>query len=79
MLYSYAKEFTSFLCFFTQIHDFNVSDLNECDFTPCANGGTCINSFGSYKCECPLGWQGPNCLNGKQPDFYGPLENTNII
>lgn len=32
-------------------------DLNECDFmtNPC-DGGECINTDGSYRCECPAGY-----------------------
>lgn len=32
-------------------------DLNECDFmtNPC-DGGECINTDGSYRCECPVGY-----------------------
>ena len=33
------------------------SDINECDYSPCSNGGICINSFGSFSCDCPKGWQ----------------------
>ena len=33
-----------------------ISDINECDYSPCSNGGICINSFGSFSCDCPKGW-----------------------
>ena len=33
-----------------------ISDINECDYSPCSNGGICINSFGSFSCDCPEGW-----------------------
>ena len=42
-----------------------ISDINECDYSPCSNGGICINSFGSFSCDCPKGWQGNTCANGK--------------
>lgn len=39
-------------------------DINECDFTPCDNNGTCINSEGSYTCNCTDGWADKNCNEG---------------
>lgn len=31
-------------------------DENECDSKPCGRG-TCINSVGSYRCNCPHGYE----------------------
>jgi hypothetical protein len=42
-----------------------VSDRNECDNSPCQNGGTCLNSDGSYICNCTEGWEGHECQIGK--------------
>lgn len=42
-----------------------VVDVNECDFAPCKNNGTCINNNGSYVCECIHGWQGQHCDDGR--------------
>ena len=38
-------------------------DINEClDLSDlCANGGTCVNTLGSYECDCVGGFTGPNC------------------
>lgn len=50
------------------VEKYNISiktDKNECDLSPCQNNGTCINSLGSYKCECEKGWQGQDCHIGK--------------
>ncbi|CAF1204774.1 unnamed protein product [Adineta ricciae] len=39
------------------------ADINECTTIPgiCANGGRCINSYGSYLCFCNSGFYGNNC------------------
>lgn len=39
-------------------------DKNECLSEPCENNGTCINSQGSYKCDCNNGWTGKDCIEG---------------
>nr|XP_055052836.1 protocadherin Fat 4 isoform X1 [Misgurnus anguillicaudatus] len=36
-------------------------DLDECDKTPCENGGTCYNNPGTYFCQCRDGFSGPHC------------------
>ena len=56
-----------FLVFlFTIIHQlvFIFLDVNECDHQPCKNNGTCINTAGSYNCDCPTGYNGTNCEFG---------------
>jgi hypothetical protein len=37
-------------------------DADDCEFSPCANGGTC-SDLGTLKfnCECVAGWRGPIC------------------
>lgn len=42
-----------------------MSDVNECLSSPCGNGATCNNRENAYECQCALGWQGVNCLEGK--------------
>lgn len=39
-----------------------VQDIDECsDHNRCVNGGTCVNSHGSYYCRCIEGFGGRNC------------------
>ena len=43
------------------------SDKRECTLFPdiCKNGATCVELEGSYRCDCTIGWTGPNCGIGK--------------
>jgi hypothetical protein len=34
---------------------------DDCGDDPCENGGTCIDGWGTYACECPPAYEGPNC------------------
>ena len=40
-------------------HDCRL-DINECLQFPCKHG-SCINSFGSFQCDCDNGWMGSKC------------------
>lgn len=43
-----------------------LSDVNECElYKPCMNGARCIDMYGTYRCECKVGWMGKNCDIGK--------------
>ena len=43
-----------------------VPDIDECDSSPCQNGGTCHNGQNLYTCTCLPGWTGQNCEIGEQ-------------
>lgn len=44
------------------VEDPQCVDIDECHLRkPCLNGGTCVNTEGSYSCTCPEGWVGKNC------------------
>lgn len=36
--------------------EFSFADVDECLNNPCING-QCINTDGSFRCECPMGYQ----------------------
>jgi len=35
--------------------------LSECLSNPCRNGGTCVDQYNGFHCQCTPGWQGPLC------------------
>jgi len=37
--------------------------LGRCDPSQCMNGGKCMGDY-SQTCECPSGFEGPNCQFG---------------
>ena len=40
------------------------ADVDECDSSPCQNGGTCVDGINSYTCDCDDGYTGPDCETG---------------
>ena len=52
----------NFLSFFTP-------DFDECHNNLCQNGGTCVNTYGDYRCECKHGYSGKNCHLGEYNCF----------
>ncbi len=51
---------------------------NECDHgaNPCANGGTCVDTYSGYFCQCPDNWEGPTCE--QDVDECAHFANTDI-
>ncbi|KPM08515.1 EGF domain containing protein [Sarcoptes scabiei] len=40
-----------------------MQDIDECHDrgSPCEHGGTCVNTPGSYRCDCAVGFAGTRC------------------
>ena len=36
-------------------------EINECESSPCLNGGTCTDHIGSFSCACGRGYTGQTC------------------
>nr|XP_061796796.1 fibrillin-1-like [Nerophis lumbriciformis] len=60
-------------------------DIDECINNPCQNG-QCINTDGSFRCECPMGYNldisGVTCVDTDECDIGNPCGNgtcTNVI
>ncbi len=72
LVFAYGKEF---VCVFVCIVNFVISfsgveceaNIDECESTPCLNGGVCEDGVAEYKCHCAeaeeglLPWGGPQC------------------
>ena len=41
--------------------EYCAHDIDECRNDPCLNGGTCLNKWGFYTCNCTTGYGGINC------------------
>jgi len=35
--------------------------VDECDPSPCMNGGSCIDGINTFSCDCPSSFYGPTC------------------
>ena len=43
------------------VHIYFAENLNECESSPCKNGGTCNDSVDGYTCVCAEGYKGKTC------------------
>ena len=39
----------------------SITEVDTCVSSPCRNGGACVNTKESYRCDCKHGFQGQNC------------------
>ena len=40
------------------------ADIDECESSPCLNGGTCKDETNNFTCSCPGGYTDHNCKTG---------------
>eukprot|EP01051_Picozoa_sp_SAG22_P018954 SAG22_NODE_3350_length_1763_cov_3.942308_2_plen_299_part_00 len=48
---------------------------DDCESAPCQNGGSCMDSRGSYACICTGGWAGDDCETAVDLCMLYPCEN----
>jgi hypothetical protein len=85
----YLLTFLFFYCFSHNLHNYHESsDVDECllDQTECDKNARCINTPGSYSCECLPGYRGDglNCqrkYSCKQREslWTSPLESLTLL
>jgi Notch-like protein len=58
-----------------------LEDINECllETEPCKNSGQCINTIGSYYCQCNEYYQGNDCSIPIDPCLSNPCTASNSI
>lgn len=49
---------------FPNRHSPPLTDINECQSSPCAFGSTCVDEINGYRCLCPPDRTGPYCHEG---------------
>ena len=38
-----------------------ILDINDCEGSPCKNGGECKDGVNNFTCTCPEGYTGETC------------------
>ncbi len=46
---------------------FALTEINECESSPCSNDGTCVDAISGYHCICKPGFNYTHCENS---EFY---------
>lgn len=41
-----------------------ISDIDECEISPCQHTGHCVDLVNDYRCHCSKGYKGNNCEIG---------------
>ena len=44
-------------------------DIDDCQLSPCQNGGLCNDEIDAYNCTCAHGWSGVNCTISNNLNF----------
>ena len=68
-----------YICLCLLDFTFLVSDDNECLSNPCQNGGTCIDLYNYYSCQCVGRFIGNNCQIGSTYTYFSIKEQPNLF
>ncbi|XP_064419080.1 sushi, nidogen and EGF-like domain-containing protein 1 [Latimeria chalumnae] len=58
-----------------QVGGCNDTNINECEGSPCQNGGTCVDGINAYYCNCKLGYTGEHCQTDIDECEGSPCQN----
>ena len=47
-------------------HVFFCADFDECEGSPCQNGGRCVDHYQEFECICRDGFSGDRCQFGEE-------------
>ncbi len=50
-------------------------DIDECESSPCRNGGVCRDGINGFKCDCPRGYYDYICESAINECSSNPCEN----
>ena len=51
-------------------------EIDECESSPCLNGGICIDKVAAYACVCAMGFTGSNCEEDIEVCNDSPCKNS---
>jgi len=72
--------FHLFICIYNFLPSCEI-DIDECESSPCANNGECIDEINGYQCNCTNGFINSHCLKSINETCFGtksPCQNQGI-
>ena len=54
--------------FLVNLNFFYLSERDKCEPNRCKNGGTCVDLYHSFRCECISGYSGSQCQEGRMTE-----------
>ena len=56
-----------------------LSDVDDCNTSPCKNGAICVDKQGGYTCQCTDQWLGDNCTGTLHFNMIYLLLNLSVF
>ena len=47
------------------LNELDIQDIDNCESTPCGNGGICSDGLDDFFCDCLAGFTGKSCAESK--------------